>query len=67
MKKLIEWGPEIEAGKLVYLEIFELFLKARNDGLDDENTSEKNKVCFQVGGSAVLFTEKGTPGKGYKM
>lgn len=66
-KTLIEWGPEIEVGKLVYLEIFELFLKARNDGLDDENTSEKNKGCFQVVGSAVLFTEKRTPGKGYKM
>lgn len=37
---------ENEAIKLVYLEIFELFLRALNNGSDKENMSEKNKGCF---------------------
>lgn len=45
-EKLNECKLENEARKLVYLEIFELFLRALNNGSDKENMSEKNKGCF---------------------
>lgn len=62
-EKLTEWAPEIEAGKLVYLEICELFLKALNNGSDKENKSENSKGCFPSYGQHYLL-RWGLLGKG---
>ena len=43
---------------MVYLDIFELFLKAYDGRLGEENMSEKNKGCSQVMGSAMLLLRR---------